>query len=233
MNNFFRQKTRRIPARNIGKLTALLLLPATLAALASCSGKTDYSEYVSELRSNVLTCEYNNLSLRVYATEKETPYAADGYCRETTPRAEIWLTAPTGIDSYEISFLYDGREYGGDMSFDNVKTEYYYSCTLDISEAAQIDFTVSWEDGSAELSAASVRTEDMLSPKQILEKVRTAESEKFSSMTDRNGFRGEIYMRLIYEDAPYYYLGIIDRDGGILALLVDSKDGKILARREM
>ena len=40
-------------------------------------------------------------------------------------------------------------------------------------------------------------------------------------------------MRLIYEDAPYYYLGIIDRDGGILALLVDSKDGKILARREM
>ena len=53
MNNFFRQKTRRIPARNIGKLTALLLLPATLAALASCSGKTDYS--AASLASKIYT----------------------------------------------------------------------------------------------------------------------------------------------------------------------------------
>ena len=52
-------------------------------------------------------------------------------------------------------------------------------------------------------------------------------------MTDRNGFAGEIYLRLIYEDAPYYYVGIIDRNGGILALLVHSESGKILARRDM
>ena len=40
-------------------------------------------------------------------------------------------------------------------------------------------------------------------------------------------------MRLIYEDAPYYYIGIIDREGTIFALLVDSESGKILAKREM
>lgn len=50
-------------------------------------------------------------------------------------------------------------------------------------------------------------------------------------MTDANGFAGEIYLRLIYEDVPYYYVGIIDREGRIFALLVDSEDGKILAKR--
>ncbi len=232
MKDFSRKIARHFPFRTAKKFLPLLVLPAAFL-LPSCSENTDYFDYVSELRSNILTGQYNNLSLRVYATEKENPYAADGYCREATPRAEIWLTAPTGIESYDISFTWNGEEYGGDMSFDNVKTEYYYSCTLDLSEASELAFTVRWEDGSAEISAATVRTEETLAPREALGLVCTAESEKFSSMTDRNGFAGEIYMRLIYEDAPYYYIGIIDRDGGILALLVDSTDGKILARREM
>ena len=83
------------------------------------------------------------------------------------------------------------------------------------------------------MTATTVRTDNMLSPKEVVEKIQTAESEKFKSMTDSKGFAGEIYLRLIYEDAPYYYIGIIDREGTIFALLVDSESGKILAKREM
>ena len=200
---------------------------------SSCGKKIDYFDYVSELRSNILVASEGDISLTVYEAEKESPYAADGVKRTVSPRTEIYLTAPTGVDSYDVSFVYDGKAYGGDMSFDNIKLEYFFSCTLDISAAAELPVKISYDDQVIELTAATVRTENMLSPESVLEKVRVAESEKFKAMTDANGFAGEIYLRLIYEDVPYYYVGIIDREGRIFALLVDSEDGKILAKREM
>ena len=51
-------------------------------------------------------------------------------------------------------------------------------------------------------------------------------------MTDKYGFAGEIYIRLLYEEAPYYYVGIIDRSGGCNAFLMNAETGKILARRQ-
>lgn len=232
--NIFSQKTARRSAPNAVKiLSSALVVPAALLVLGSCSKTIDYYDYVSELRSNLLVGSKNNLSLCVFAVEKENPYVADGIKRETTHRAEIYLTAPTGVDSYDISFTYGGKEYGGDMSFDNVKLEYFYSCSLDLSAATEISFTVSFDENTAELTAASVRRETTLTPREVLNKIQTSESEIFKSMTDRNGFAGEIYLRLIYEENPYYYVGIIDREGKILALLVDSEDGKILAKREM
>jgi uncharacterized membrane protein YkoI len=50
-------------------------------------------------------------------------------------------------------------------------------------------------------------------------------------MTDKYGFKGEIYFRLIYEGNPYYYIGIINRNGEITAFLINAKTGKTLARR--
>lgn len=151
----------------------------------------------------MLVASKNNLSLAVYATEKETPYAADGIKRETTPRAEIYLTAPTGVESYDISFTYEGKEYGGDMSFDNVKLEYFYSCSLDLSAAAEIVFTVAFDETTARADRSLRPHGRNPFPRGYPEQSkRQRKSETFNSMTDRNGFAGEIYMRLIYEDAP-------------------------------
>ena len=52
-------------------------------------------------------------------------------------------------------------------------------------------------------------------------------------MTDKYGFSGEIYLRLIYEDSPYYYVGIIERNGTVHAFLINAQTGKILAKRTM
>ncbi len=219
--------------RGFAAAAALFLASGSLLAFSGCGKTVDYFDCVSELRSNVLVAAKGNLAICAYATDKETPYAADGIKRAVSSRAEVYLTAPTGIDSYDLSFTYEGKEYGGDMSFDNIRLEYFFSCTLDISAAKEIVFTVACEDTTVELTAESVVTEEVMAPRDILEKVRAAENERFKAMTDKNGFAGEIYMRLIYEDTPYYYVGVIDREGRICALLVDSKDGKILAKREM
>lgn len=210
----------------------MLALCATLCLFSACKKTVDYFDYVSELRNNIFLCSTDDFSLRIYATQKESPYCSDGIPCEISPRAEIYLIAPSGVENYQISFTLDGISYGGELSFDNVKTEYYYFCSLDISELKQIECTLTWGKESVVLCARSVLDENTLSAQTVLQNLLSSEQALFESMTDEYGFAGEIYVRLIYEDAPYYYIGVMDRNGGTNAFLASAQTGKILARRQ-
>ena len=216
------------------KTSALLLLAFSLLIALFCVGckkEIDYLDYVSELRSNILLAEKDGFSLRVYAVKKETPYICNGIPAEISDRAEIYLTAPASDKEYLLSFTVDGKNYGGDLSFDNVKTEYYYACALDLSQAQEIPFTIRYGENELTLTATSVRTEKTLAPKNVLQTLTTEENALFESLTDEYGFAGEIYLRLIYEDFPYYYVGVIDRNGQTNAFLINGETGKIIAKR--
>ncbi len=227
MTNIFIKKRRFL----LGKTLLLALSALLLFLLSACNRKIEYFDYVSELRSNIFLAKTEELSLRVYAVTKETPYATDGIPKELSTRVEAYLVAPEGNQTCNFFFTYDGKEYGGEMSFDNVKTEYYFSCTLDISEVNELPCRIEYGKTELEITAASVRTTGTLTPQSVLKNLQTEENELFTSLTDKYGFAGEIYLRLIYEDAPYYYVGIIDRNGNIYAFLINAKTGKILAKR--
>lgn len=231
MNAFFpclrvrsRKKTRL--------LAAALLLVVLFLFFPSCSKTVDYLDYVSELRSNVFLARTEEFSLRIYAVEKETPYASDGVKRETSTRTEIYLAAPSGDKTYTIAFAVSSESYGGEMSYDNVKGEYYYFCTLDIRSQTELSCTLSCEDGETALTAQSVLTDTTLTPEAALKTLIGNESALFESLTDEYGFAGEIYLRLIYEENPYYYVGVIDREGNVTAFLMNATTGKVLAKRE-
>ena len=228
MNTFLKSKTRFFGV----KLLTLLLLTFLVLGVTGCKKSVDYFSYVSELRNNILLAEDENFSIKIYGVAKETPYVADGIPKEITTRTEIYFIAPEGNQNCTISFTVDGKEYGGEMSFDNVKTEYFLSCTLDISACESIPCTITYGDKHLELNALSVLKQDTLTPQDVLTIIQTESSELFESMTDKYGFTGEIYIRLIYEDAPYYYVGIIDRNGTINAFLLNATSGKILAKRQ-
>ncbi len=200
--------------------------------LSACKKERSYFDYVSELRSNLFLARNEDFSLRVYSVTKETPYAADGVPQETSPRVEAYLLAPSGEKTVHFTFILDKKTYGGEMSYDNVTGEYYYSCTMDLEELSELPCRIRYGDNEVELTATSVRTEATLSPKAALDILVAENAELFSSLTDEYGFAGEIYLRLIYEDFPYYYAGIIDRTGKIYAFLMNAETGKILAKRE-
>ena len=231
MKNFLRFKRYPLKKKTAWFATCYALL-LILFVFCSCKTQIDYFGYVSEFRSNIFLAEKDDFSLRIYAVEKENPYLSDGIKQETSTRTEVYLTAPEGHKDYVLSFTVDGKTYGGDMSYDNVKAEYYYTCTLNIAEQSSIPCVISCKDLTIELNALSVKTETTLSAKHVLESLVTTEEELFSSMTDKYGFVGEIYLRLIFEDAPYYYVGVIDRKGGVNAFLINAQTGKILARRK-
>ena len=223
---FLRMTRRALSAIAISLLCVFSLL------LPSCKKQIDYFEYVSELRNNIFLAKTEDFSLRIYSVSKEHPYAADGIPKETSSRTEIYLTAPSGDKTCNLTFSINNQTYGGEMSYDNVKAEYYYSCTLDIANLLEIDCHIEYGENIADIKALSVLTTDTLTPKNALKNLLQSEGELFHSMTDKYGFTGEIYIRLIYEDAPYYYIGVINREGGIHAFLINAQSGKILARRQ-
>ena len=209
-----------------------ILLLFCLSFFSSCKQEVEYFDYVSELRSNILLAKTEDFDLRIYVTKKESPYQTDGIPRECFSRLEAHLLAPDGDKTICLEMQIDGQTQGGEMSYDNVKGEYYYACPLDVSALSSISCTLQYGEHKAELVANSVLTEKTISPQAALEQVKKENVELFSSMTDKYGFSGEIYIRLLYEDAPYYYVGIINRNGGCDAFLMNAETGKILARRQ-
>ncbi len=231
MNRFFNHFSK-FSRKQKRRLFYLTLLICVLALFCGCNRTVDYFSYVSELRANLLLAENEQFSVRVYSLQKEQPYIADGIKQECVERTEIRLIAPSGDQTCQISFSFDGKEYGGEMSFDNVKCEYFYACPLDIGACETLALQIIYGDMQTTLNAQSVLSKDALSAKDALSKLIEAEKALFESMTDRYGFAGEIYLRLLYEDAPYYYIGVIDRNGGTHAFLMNALTGKILARRQ-
>ena len=233
MKNLSLQTNRfSLPKKRLFQILALLLFGAIALLFPACKKETDYFSYVSELRGNILLAKTETLSLRAYAVQKEIPYETDGIARETSTRAEIYLSAPSGDKTCNLSFTVAEKTYGGEMSYDNVKAEYYYSCALDIFSLSELSFEVEYGEEKTTLQAVSVKTENTLSPQAVLEHLRKTEADLFESMTDKYGFAGEIYLRLLYEDAPYYYVGVIDKNGKTTAYLLNAETGKILAKRQ-
>lgn len=219
----------------VKRLTVFLFLLSVLCIFplfTSCKKKVEPFSYVSELRDNIFLAETENFSLKIYSVMKETPYRADGIKQETTRRTEAYLLASDGSRNYTIGISVNGKVYGGEMSFDNVKTEYYWSCTLDVSTLSELDCVVEYENERVELKAHSVLSGKELSPKNVLTILQRENATLFSALTDKYGFAGEIYIRLIYEGNTYFYVGIIDRNGKIYAFLVNATTGKTLAKRE-
>ena len=217
---------------NVKRCLLLLLSVLFLSISVSCKAAVEYFDYVSELRNNLFLGSADGFSLRIYSVSKETPYLSDGIPQEKTTRTEIYLSAPEGTAECVLEFPFQGKTYGGDMSYDNVRGEYYFSCTLDVAEAKELQCSLTYGESVIHINAKSVLTEDTITPKNVLKIIQTENSELFQNLTDKYGFSGEIYIRLIYEDAPYYYVGVIERTATTHAFLVNAKTGKILARRD-
>lgn len=201
-------------------------------SLTACNKPVDYFSYVSELRDNIFIAETDEYSLRAYSVVKESPYLTDGIVMETSRRIEVYFIAPQGDKNCELSLVLGDKSYGGEMSFDNVKTEYYWTCSLDVSTAQSLEFILEYGEETLNLTASSVLSGKELAPKAVLEILKEEDPEPFAALTDKYGFAGEIYLRLIFEENPYYYVGIIDRNGKIYAFLINATTGKILAKRQ-
>ena len=208
----------------------VILLGALLPALTAC-GEYDYTAHISEERSDLFCAQTDEFSLTLSCVLREYPYVSDGVPCDMTKSVEITLTDAQGAKDYSVYLLGGEKEIGGEMSFRNVRGDYYYSQGVEVFPEASVTLRVEWGEESREITATSVKNEKTLTTKQALSSALAAEQETLKSMTDENGFYGEFYVRLLRRDKNYYYVGIIDKTGATVSILLDSESGEVLARR--
>lgn len=226
---FQKKPFKRIRRTLILLITSLCLSVCTLF-LSACNQPLDLTQYVSEYRSNVFVYTQKDFSIKARSVEKEYPYVADGYKGEITHRTEIFITLPKGVESCAVRFSIDGKEYGGDASYDNIKQQFYFSCGANASSLHTLPLALTFCGEEHQLSLPSVRDDELTLP-QVLDAVFSQEKELLKSLQNGKDFLGELYVRLLYEDAPYFYVGVVDRNCNTTAFLLDGKSGKILAKR--
>lgn len=211
------------------KFPVLLLLAGLVPLLVSCKQSPDYFSHVSELRSDLFTADEEEFSLTLACISREYPYNGDGIRAPLSDLIEITLEGDA--DEYSV-YLLGEETMGGEMSFRNTRGDFYFSQGVKSFPEGSVSLRVEWEDTSREIVATSVRTEHTISPEEALSHALSNEEATLEKMSADGAFAGEFYVRLLRRDKNYYYVGIVDRNGKMISLLLDSETGDVLARHE-
>lgn len=218
-------------------LTAGIVLLAASLFVCGCSKKIDYTEYVSEYRSDVFCGTNGEYSVFVSCSRREYPYVADGNVADIGDMFEVVLSAPDNTKTYSVNFTAGGKEYSAELSFDSVRLVHRWSQSIAAPEEREITFTFTVpdepEEQAVQITASSIRDDSVLPLPELLKQISEAQKDRFADLTVDNVFCGEIYVRLLYEaEDCYYYVGITDRSGNAYAMLADADTGEIIATKQ-
>jgi hypothetical protein len=196
--------------------------------LSACSKKIDYTNYISEERYNIYLYSSDDTQIKIYAEKRENPFCTDGIKGNVENVIEVFVTLPKTCQKAEIAT----DVLKGELSYNSKDCNYYLSGTGTLSgDSVKVKLSVDGEEQS--YTATSVLYSGVITPAAALACVVERESELMESLTEGNIFKGEIYVRLLYDEGCYYYVGICTRDKKIKAFLVDGERGKIITTKEL
>lgn len=209
-------------------LTALIVCLAPVTLFTACKTETDYFAYVSEYRSGFYLYEGDDLEVKAYSVERETPYLLDGIKGKTSHLTEIYLTYDGDCGEAEIKI----GEKGGEMSYMATARNFYLSFPDGELSGASLSATVTLDGKEREIEIKNVAAEGAIDGKSALDCVREYDGERFENLCENGTFKGEIILRLLYDEGCYYYVGLCDRDKNVHAYLVDGGDGRVIAEHD-
>ena len=208
---------------------ALVCAAVLICQLTGCSAQVDLSEYISEKRSEIYLYSDDDAEIKLYCVSREQPYAADGICGDVCDIIEIYVTFAKTPAAVEISF--DGLH--ADMNYEAVDKRFtlYYSAPP--LQRDGVDITLNCDGEQKIYRTLNVKDKGVLSCEQAVKCAYAYDKELFDSLKTRRDFAGEIYVRLLYDDGCYYYVGLCDRNKNITAYLLDGGIGKVISTKKL
>ena len=211
------------------KIIIAVALSILLSLFCGCAKKVNYLDYISEKRSDIYLYSNDGFEIKIYKSLKETPYATDGIKSEMSELTEIFVKLTKNYDEVNISV----GNAEGEMSYRAVENEYYLSLSDGGISGDSVEVTLTFGGESSTYTATSVTYQGLISCEDAVLCVVEHNADLFKSLTENRIFSGEIYVRLLYDDGCFYYVGVCDRNKKISAFLVDGEDGKIIANRQL
>lgn len=206
------------------KFIVILLCLAAVGACA-CKKTVNYYDYVSELRENIYIYSDDEATIKIYCGGRESPYNSDGIRGEMGNCFEIYAYLPAQSGTVNVKI----GDISGEMSYLTVKGCYYLSCGDGDPKTDYLDVEINEKS----YRAVSVLYDGVITPEQALECAVEYRSEFFAAITENYIFNGEIYIRLLYDDACYYFVGVCNRSGELTCWLIDGATGKIIAEKTL
>ena len=207
-------------------------LISLLFGLTACAARYDYTQHLSEVKRDIFLASTEEFSVTLSCISREHPYASDGISCPMTSIGEVTLVAKSGASSDYSVYVLGEETWGGEMSFRSVEDDWFYSASMQTFPQNTVTLRVEWEDETREFVATSVKNEHTMSAEEALEKAIEHEKDYIARLTQDGVFEGEFRVRLLRRDVNYYYVGIVAKDGSVLALLLNAESGEVLARRE-
>ncbi len=207
---------------------SIFLVTVIFLTFPGCSKNIDYLEYISEKRSNIYLYSDDEVDIKIYCSQKEQPYCADGIKGEMCDVCEVFVKLNKNPSELSISLC--GHE--GEMNYQAVDNLFYLSFSEKAFETDSLDITLDIDGESKTYKALTATYDGVLSCDDAVNCVIEHDGELVSSLTSNGLFNGEIYVRLIYDEGCYYYVGIITKDKTVFAYLVDGERGKIISTKK-
>ncbi|MBO5328693.1 MAG: hypothetical protein J6B04_05930 [Clostridia bacterium] len=210
-------------------LTATLFLVIFTFSLCGCFKKIDYTDYVSESRTTIYIYCDDEISVKIYCGNKESPYCADGIKGKVESFTEILVKFLNNPKSVNITC----DNICGEMNYNAVKNAFYLSDGVKIPPLDDLLFKLEVDGKAYEYKATNVTLNGVISKETALNCVIEYDGETFEQLTEHGLFNGEIFIRILYDEGCYYYVGVCDTQGKIKAYLLDGVYGKIIAERNL
>lgn len=172
---------------------------AAACLFTGCKKNVNYLDYISEKRTDIYLYSDDGLEIKIYKSEKETPYSADGIKGNMGKLCEIFVTLPKNAETVEISV----GGINGEMSYRAVENCYYISAADGGFDGESASVTLVRDDESATYTAQSVLYDGVMNCEQAVKCVIDYNTELFKSMTTDKLFDGEIFVRLLYDEGCY------------------------------
>jgi hypothetical protein len=172
--------------------------------------------------------EEDNLTLKIYFSDRESPYASDGIKGKVENLCEVFLTVTPTPSQAEVHFLNEG----GSMNYQSVTQSFYLSLPIARQTQEKLKVAISIDGKDIEVEANNVLYDGVIDARTALKCVTEYDQNRFLSLTSNGTFNGEIYIRLLYDNGCYYYVGVCDKQGNTCAYLVDGESGRIITTKK-
>lgn len=218
------------------RLSLLLTILCLLCFFTACSKPFSLEQNVSQLRLELFEGENENFSLKASYGFIETPFVNDGKVGTKVNQLNFkLLNKETDVAEHVLCLNYNGVSYKSPFKFDPLTHSMTASIKLDHFNLKEFDVEIRTASSVQTISMKSILPLDTMDYKTALKSLVNNQPELINNYrTDGNAFNGELYVRIVVKDQKaYWYIGIATGNEQLKALLIDGKNGDVLAVRDI
>ena len=228
MNNF-------ISGLDSMKFIFFVIMASMLLSGCNIGLKNKVYNNISEMVDFVVVGGDDNMSISLMCGRRELEYKSNGIATQLIPYGVLTLYG-VGEDVKEVDYvLFVGTiKYQGDMQKNPYDSSWVadMKTVVDESENISVDILIDNAKVSYKLKSASKEWE--VASKDLIDLLIDDYSDILKEFIKDGVFEGEVYIKLIneyemYANHYYYYVSIVERNGGSFNILVSPTTKEVLA----